>query len=90
MVGQANFSHKELQNKSSNDVQNMLLIQKDINWNSIPTYQKRGSACIKYIESVDYPDGTTTERSRWKIDKNIPIFKNEGREYIEKLINFNC
>ena len=90
MVGQANFSHKELQNKSCNDIQNMLLTQKDINWNSIPTYQKRGSACIKYIESVDYPDGTTTERSRWKIDKNIPIFKNEGREYIEKLINFNC
>ena len=90
MVGQANFSHKELQNKSCNDIQNMLLTQKDINWNSIPTYQKRGSACIKYIESVDYPDGTTTERSRWKIDNEIPIFKNEGREYIEKLINFDC
>ena len=88
MVGQANFSHKELQNKSCNDIQNMLLTQKDINWNNMPTYQKRGSACIKYIESVDYPDGTTTERSRWKIDKNIPIFKNEGREYIEKLIYF--
>lgn len=90
MVGQANFSHKELQNKSSNDIQNMLLTQKDINWNSIPTYQKRGSACIKYIESVDYSDGTTTERSRWKIDNEIPIFKNEGREYIESLVNFDC
>lgn len=90
MVGQANFSHKELQNKSSNDIQNMLLIQKDINWNTMPTYQKRGSACIKYIESVDYLDGTTTERSRWKIDNEIPIFKNEGREYIESLINFDC
>ena len=90
MVGQANFSHKELQNKSSNDVQNMLVIQKYINWNSIPTYQKRGSACIKYIESVYYPDGTTTERSRWKIDNEIPIFKNEGREYIESLVNFDC
>ena len=90
MVGQANFSHKELQNKSSNDIQNMLLTEKDINWNSIPIYQKRGSACIKYIESVDYPDGTTTERSRWKIDNAIPIFKNEGREYIESLVNFDC
>ena len=89
MVGQANFSHKELQNKSCNDIQNMLLTQKDINWNSITTYQKRGSACIKYIESVDYPDGTT-ERSRWKIDNEIPIFKNEGREHIESLVNFDC
>lgn len=90
MVGQANFSHKELQNKSCNDIQNMLLTQKDINWNSIPIYQKRGSACIQYIESVDYPDGTTTERSRWKIDNEIPIFKNEGRKYIESLVNFDC
>ena len=41
MVGQANFSHNELQNKSCNDVQNMLLTQKNINWNDLPTYQKR-------------------------------------------------
>ena len=86
MVGQANFSHKELQNKSSNDIQNMLLTQKDINWNNMPIYQKRGSACIKYIESIDYPDGTTTKRNRWKIDNEIPIFNNEGREYIEKYV----
>ena len=90
MVGQANFSHKELQNKSCNDIQNMLLTQKDINWNNIPTYQKRGSACIRYEDRVEYPDGTHVWRNKWKIDKEIPIFKNEGREYIEKLINFNC
>ena len=85
MVGQANFSHKELQNKSCNDIQNMLLTQKDINWNNMPIYQKRGSTCIKYIKSVDYPDGTTTERSKWKIDNEIPIFK-DNRNYIEKYI----
>lgn len=47
MVGQANFSHKELQNKSCNMIQDMLFIQKGINWNDLPTYQKRGSCCIK-------------------------------------------
>lgn len=47
MVVQANFSHNELQNKSCNDVQNMLLTQKNINWNDLPTYQKRGSCCVK-------------------------------------------
>ena len=25
-------------------------------------------------------------RTRWIIDKDIPIFKGEGREYIDKLI----
>lgn len=76
MVGQANFSHNELHNKSCNDIQDMLMIQKGINWNGIPTYEKRGSCCVKNTESG------------WYIDKDIPIFKGEGREYIEKLINF--
>ena len=31
MVGQANFSHSELQHKSRNDIQDMLITQKDIN-----------------------------------------------------------
>lgn len=90
MVGQANFSHKELQNKSCNDIQDMLFTQKDINWNDFPTYLKRGSCCIKEYyqsEEVDIKDGPCA-RSRWIIDENIPIFKAEGREYIEKLISF--
>ena len=98
MVGQANFSHKELKNKSCNDIQDMLMTQKGINWNDLPTYQKRGSCCIKETYFVDR-DGQeiivnesnkddTTERSRWIIDKEIPIFKGEGREYVERLINY--
>lgn len=101
MVGQANFSHKELQNKSCNDIQDMLMIQKGINWNDYPTYQKRGSCCIKqeyiindneeeieadYITDVDEPVENVTFRTRWIVDKDIPIFHNEGREYINKLI----
>ena len=77
MVGQANFSHKELQNKSCNDIQDMLMTQKGINWNDFPTHLKRGSCCIRY-EAGD--------NSGWIIDKEIPIFKNEGRDYIDKLI----
>ena len=76
MLGQANFSHEELQDKTCNDIQDMLMVKKGINWNELPTYQKRGSCCIK----------NTT--SSWIIDKEIPIFRGEGREYIEKLINF--
>lgn len=88
MVGQANFSHKELQNKSCNDIQDMLMLQKGINWNDIPTHLKRGSCCIKeeYKDSSVLPDMQVT-RTRWIVDQEIPIFKNEGREYIEKLIN---
>lgn len=89
MVGQANFSHKELQNKSCNDTQDMLMTQKGINWNDFPTYQKRGSCVVKenYLDTT--PESTDSEliRSRWIIDKNIPIFKGENREYIERFVN---
>lgn len=47
MVGQANFSHRELQGKSCNDIKNMLIEEKLINWDELPTYQKQGSCCIK-------------------------------------------
>ena len=81
MVGQANFSHKELQNKSCNQIQDMLMTQKGINWNDIPSYQKRGSCCIK--EEYRFNDSL---RSRWIIDNDIPIFKGDNRKYIEDMI----
>ena len=83
MVGQANFSHKELQNKSCNDIQDMLMLQKGINWNDFPTHQKRGSCCIK---NHDYDEYGIDWGEGWRIDTEIPIFKGEGREYIECLI----
>lgn len=94
MVGQANFSHKELQNKSCNDIQDMLMTQKEINWNNLPTYQKRGSCCVKNKIIIDN-DGvietaqlrnTSKPENEWIIDKKIPIFKGEGRNYIDRLI----
>lgn len=80
MVGQANFSHKELQNKSCDEIQDMLMTQKNINWNDFPVYQKRGTCVIK--KEADFNGG----RSEWIIDKDIPIFKGEDRKYIENLI----
>lgn len=102
MVGQANFSHKELQNKSCNQIQDMLMTEKGINWNDFPVYQKRGSCCVKSNVTCTFAkeedDGTVTtgatERPHWYIDNNIPIFKGEDREYIDKLImvddNYPC
>ena len=79
MVGQANFSHKELQNKSCSMIHDMLHEQKGINWNDFPTYLKRGSCCIKTKQMIN-----DIERSKWIIDNDIPIFVNEGRDYIEQ------
>lgn len=90
MVGQANFSHKELQYKTCNDIQDMLMLQKGINWNDFPTYQKRGTCVIRNrLVSEPYGNKMLTNEvgdEEWFIDKNIPIFKGDGREYIEQLI----
>lgn len=90
MVGQANFSHKELQNKSCNDIQDMLMTQKGINWNDFPTYQKRGSCCVRnHMFSEPYGNRMLDKNAgenEWVIDKNIPIFKGEDRKYIDDLI----
>ena len=93
MVGQANFSHKELHCKTCSNIQDMLMEQKGINWNDFPTYQKRGTCTIKeeyYPELVKGYENCEVNaldvRTRWIIDKDIPIFKGEGRNYIEKLV----
>ena len=72
MVGQANFSHKQLQNKNCTEIKAMLMAEKGIDWNNFPTYNKRGSCCVR--------------RKDWIIDKNIPIFKGADRDYVENLI----
>ena len=86
MVGQANFSHRELKFKSIKQIISLLEAHCGINWNELPIYMQRGSACIKQDTYIDYPDGTRVLRKKWKTDKNIPIFKDEGRTYIEDLI----
>lgn len=70
MVGQVNFSHNELQGKSCNIIQDMLLTQRDINWNNYPTRWKRGIAWKKNI-GIDY---------------EMPILKGEDRKYVDEVI----
>lgn len=81
MVGQANFSHKELQGKSCEKIKEMLITEKGISWENFHPMYKYGSCCIKVTTKTD---GIT--RSSWEIDKSIPLFVGEGREYIESLI----
>lgn len=86
MVGQAYFSHNELHGKSCNSIQDMLMLQKGINWNDLPIYQKRGACVIRQFEAE--PDENGIFRRHWVIDTKIPIFKGDDREYIEELIYF--
>lgn len=80
MVGQANFSHKQLQGCSCNVIQDMLHEERGINWNDFPTYLKRGSACVRSVAA----DGL--EFGNWIVDLDMPILKGENRKYVDDLI----
>ena len=69
--------------------------EKGVLWGNLPTTQKRGSCCVKkteitkeWVEDVGNDLGIVHReyKSYWFIDNEIPLFKEEGRNYIEKLI----
>ena len=73
-LAQSLFSHKELQGLSCNMLQDKMFTEKGINWNDLPTYQKRGSCCVK-IDGV------------WTIDTDIPVFS-QDTDYVNSRITF--
>ena len=70
MVGQANFSHSELQNKTCNMIQDMLHEQRGINWNDYETRWKRG-VCWTKENGIDW---------------DMPQLKGDDRKYLDNLI----
>lgn len=47
MVGQFHFSHKEMHCKNVSQIQDMLMLDKGVNWNDIDTWKKRGFCVTK-------------------------------------------
>lgn len=85
-AAQARYSHKQLMNKNTSQLQDMLM-EDGINWNNYSTSEKRGSCCVKKQYSITDLNTYTGEltsvtRTQWVIDDNIPIFT-QNREYIE-------
>ena len=80
MVAQSLFSHRQLQNKNCDQLQEMMFQEHNINWNDYPTVYKRGSCVTK----EQYTENDVT-RSRWVVDTNIPIFT-QDRNYIDRLV----
>lgn len=71
-MGQAHFSHKQLMNKNTKEVRQMLEDNGTF-WEDRPVAERRGVACLK-------------DEDGWYIDYNMPTLKGEDRDYIEKLI----
>lgn len=86
MAGHAYFSQKEMHGKNNSEIQDMLMLEKEINWNDYPSLLKRGSCCVKEVIPVIGKDEQMLNCRLWKFDNEIPVFKGEGRQYIERLV----
>ena len=80
MVGRAYFSSKELHKKCNEDVRDMLYQYRGVNWDDLPTPQKRGVCIIREKYQKDGAD-----RSRWIVDNDIPVFT-QDRDYIDRYV----
>lgn len=76
MLGRFHFSQKQMHGKNNSQVQDMLMLEKGVNWNDIPTWMKRG-ACV-----ASNPD-VFSSGPRFVMDNEIPIFT-QDREYIDR------
>ena len=94
MLARAHFSHKELHKKNNNEIQDMLMLQKGINWNDLDTHLKRGACIIKKEVNKKVPvrdeNGKIIKgkfenilRPAWVVDKEIPIFS-QDKSYINQ------
>lgn len=72
MLGQSLFSHKQLMNKTCENVKQMCE-EAGTSWDKLPIYKQRGICCYR-------EDGT------WITDYTMPILLKEGRDYLERLI----
>lgn len=73
MLARSLFTHKSLQGLSNSKLQDKMMLEKNVNWNDLEVWKKRGSCCIR------------GEDRKWFIDRAIPIFT-ENKAYIEDLV----
>lgn len=71
--GQSMYSHKQLEGKSCAMIKEMLAADGNP-WEDLPIAFQRGRACYR------------DEEHGWILDEEMPILKDEDREYLERLI----
>lgn len=80
MVAQAHFTQSEIQGLSGKQLQDKLFLERNMNWNDLEVWKKRGMCILKQ----SYLKGETV-RSKWDVDDNTPIFSQQ-REYINQFV----
>ena len=75
-LGQAYFSHKELQGKNTSEVQDMLVNNFGINWNDLSNFEKTGTLIVKGENGYEIKDvciKSYADLEKFCIDNNVAI-----------------
>lgn len=83
MAAQSLFSHKELHKKSTNEMQDMMMTQKGVNWNDYPVRFKRGGFICRKSYEIKNDNGLAI-RNRWSI-VDPPIFTKDKEFTFSKI-----
>lgn len=68
MLGHHHFSQKDMHGKNNSQIQDMLMLQKNINWNDLLTWMKRGTCVTSTILDENIPVFT---KDRQYIEKHL-------------------
>lgn len=74
MLGHHLFSQKQMHGKNNSQVQDMLMLEKGVNWNDMPTWAKRGTC----VENAKHGDGVV-------VNTEIPVFT-QDRSYVGRFL----
>ena len=77
MLAQSLYEQKKLQGKRRADLHE-LCFQKGVNWNDLPTPDKRGRAVYRVAVEKPKRDGGTVLRNVFQIDEAIPVFSEDA------------
>ncbi|MNN29088.1 tRNAHis guanylyltransferase [compost metagenome] len=79
MLAQSLFPHNELQGLSGKVMQDKMFTEKNVNWNDLSTWKKRGATIIKEKYNIG-----EVQRTRWIVDEDMPIIT-QDRDYVDNL-----
>lgn len=83
---QTYLSHKQLMGKNTDEQIQMLLQEKNIDWNQFSNDKKYGRFIYKKeILFNNITTGETYKRNVWKANDAFPLFENNGRELFDNL-----
>ena len=85
MAAHAYFSQKELHGKSRSEMQDMLFLQRQINWNNYPNYFKRGTFILRRTVYIPFTAEEIQSLPPKHMARTNPDFKVERT----KLVRYN-